>query len=203
MRLARELRDAGHLERAVETGTWHGKTARALADVFSGVITIELSPELHREASEDLAGARVEVLCGHSPKLLAELDRNVPTLYFLDAHWSAGDTAGDVEQCPVIDEIRAIGSGHPRDCLIIDDARLFLYAPGPPLDPARWPTFTQVFDEIRLHRPEHVITVIADRVIAVPARIKPVLDSYGRSVEPKPPLRYRLPIAKVLDKIGL
>lgn len=82
-------------------------------------------------------------------------------------------------ECPLLDELAAIGAGHPHDCLIIDDARLFTSAPPPPHDCAQWPTIEAIFDAMRLQRPQHMVTALSDQVIAVPSSAKCVIDAYG------------------------
>jgi hypothetical protein len=181
LRLATELRDELSLKRAIETGTYRGQTARALAPVFASVLTIELSPSLHERAARALGDVpNVEAIQGDSREVLAGIARaEMPTLYFLDGHWSGGVTDGAGDECPLLGELAAIGAGHPQDCLVIDDARLFTSAPPPPHDPAQWPTITEVFDAIRSERPGHAVTLIGDQVLAVPQRAKPVIDRYG------------------------
>ena len=178
--LATDLRERLQLRRAVETGTLHGRTARALAAVFSEVVTIELSEDLHATASEALRPiAHVRAVQGHSvDRLREEAGAAVPTLYFLDGHWSGGKTAGAEDECPVLDELEAIGPGHPDDCFVIDDARLFTAPPPPPHRAEEWPTIDELFSALRRLHPDHLIAVAADQVIAVPARAKPVLDAY-------------------------
>jgi hypothetical protein len=185
LRLATALRDALELRRAVETGTYRGLTARALAPLFECVITIELSGSLHQRAAAALKDlANVEAIQGHSSDALSGIaQHDTPTLYFLDGHWSGGITAGSDDECPVLDELAAIGSGHPSDCLIIDDARLFTSAPPPPHDPTQWPTIAAVFDAVRLQHPHHAVTLLSDQVIAVPMRAKPVIDEYGARIQ--------------------
>ncbi len=182
-----DLRGRLQLARAVETGTYLGVTARALAGVFPEVVTIELAPKLHQRASIALSDlAQVTPLQGHSCDRLAEVaGAAVPTLYFLDGHWSGGVTKGAEDQCPVLAELAAIGTGHPDDCFVIDDARLFTSAPPPPHVPEQWPTFLEIVDTIRLARPDHLITLLADQVIAVPPAGKPALDAYGLRMQPK------------------
>ena len=120
---------------------------------------------------------------GDSRERLRELvDRRIPTLYWLDGHWSGGPTAGVDDECPVLPEIEHIGKGHPDDCLLIDDARLFVASPPPPHDPAQWPSLVEVFDALRASRPDAHVTIVADTVIAVPARAKDVVDRYAHSV---------------------
>jgi hypothetical protein len=182
LQLARDLFATAGVRRAVETGTFRGVTARSLAGVFSEVVTIELSPELHRSAAERLRDVpAVRALQGDSTRVLREVaDPATPTLFFLDGHWSGGKTAGAEAECPVLEEIAAIGAGHPHDCLLIDDAPLFQSAPPPPHDPALWPTLTEVFDAIRAQRPDHFVTLLADQVLAVPPQARPAVDRYGQ-----------------------
>lgn len=179
--LADELREAVGLRRAVETGTFHGDGARRLARLFPEVVTIELSDALHEQAKVALADvAHVQVLHGRSPERLAELADGTPTLYWLDAHWSLGETAGADAQCPLIDEVRAIGAGNSAvDCILIDDARLFMAPPPPPADPAQWPALAEVMDALREIWPGHFIAVAHDLVIAVPEACKPAVERFA------------------------
>jgi hypothetical protein len=193
--LAVELRDELGLVRAVETGTYRGGTTRDLAEMFPSVVTIELSPELHRAAAAEFAGIpAIRALEGDSASLLPSVaDPRQPTLWFLDGHWSGGPTAGQEAECPVLDEIAALAAGHESDCVLIDDARLFAAPPPPPHDPARWPSLVEVFDALRAAHPDHHVTMLADLVIAVPPTAKPIVDRFGQSLafadESPPPSR--------------
>jgi len=189
--LATDLRDQAGLRRAVETGTYRGLTARSLASVFGEVVTVELSEELFRSATEALRDVpQVRLVQGHSVTRLTELrDAAVPTLYFLDGHWSGGSTEGVDDECPVLEEIAAIGPGHPADCFVIDDARLFTSPPPPPHRPEQWPSLLEVIDALRAQHPDHLITLLADQVLAAPAVAKPALDAYGRKVSTPSPLQ--------------
>jgi hypothetical protein len=192
--LARRLRGELDLERAIETGTYLGETARRLGTIFPKVVTIERSAELYAQAAAALQDVPiVHVLNGHSADRLLELaDPELPMLYFLDGHWSAGMTAGADDECPVLRELSAIGAGNPNDCLIIDDARFFTAPPPPPHDAEAWPTLLEVLDAIRAARPEHHITVLDDQILAVPRAGKAAVDQHGQSLLPgAPPLRWR------------
>ncbi len=186
--LARGLQQQLGLRRAVETGTYRGHSTRALAGIFDTVITIELSADLHRQYAPALdAIPGVSALQGDSRTVLGGLvDPSVPTLYFLDGHWSGGVTAGEEDECPVLDELTTISAGHADDCVLIDDARLFAAPPPPPHDARQWPTLLEVFDALRAAHPGHHITLIDDTVIAVPAAARPLVDSFGQGLlEPK------------------
>jgi hypothetical protein len=186
--LAADLRRRLGLRRAVETGTFRGGTARRLATVFPEVVTIELSVDLHRSAQAALRDTpRVRALQGHSVARLGELtDPDLPTLYYLDGHWSGGATGGSDDECPVLAEIAAIAAGHPDDCVIVDDARMFTSAPPPPHRAEQWPTLMEVVDAIRERHPDHLVTLLADQIVAVPSRARPALDDYGARLRPRP-----------------
>lgn len=185
VQLATDLKGLLGLRRAVETGTYRGRTARALAAIYPAVVTIELSPELHRRAVEALRDVpSVEARLGHSSQVLRDVaDPTAPTLFYLDGHWSGGVTAGEEDECPVLEEIAAIGAGNPNDCLVIDDANLFTSAPPPPHDPKAWPSLTEIFDAIRTLRPDHFLTVLGNQVIAVPEAGRQAVDAYGLRVQ--------------------
>jgi hypothetical protein len=184
LRLASDLVATVGLKRAVETGTYRGRTARSLASVFQAVVTIELSAELHEQAVGALRDVpSITPLLGHSAQVLRDVSEPAtPTLFYLDGHWSGGVTAGEEDECPVLEELAAIGSGHEDDCVVIDDARLFTSAPPPPHERDAWPLLIDVFDAIRARRPDHIVTVLADQVIAVPRRARTPVDDYGQRV---------------------
>lgn len=182
--LVTELQRSLSLGRAVETGTYKGTGTRILAEAFPSVVTVELSEELARSADEALRDlTRVRAVHGDSraelPQLAAE---RVPTLWFLDGHWSGGQTAGQTGECPVLDEIAALGRGHADDCVVVDDARLFAAAPPPPHDPSQWPTLMEVFDALRAVHPSHHVTLLNDQVLAVPPQARPLLNAYGQQL---------------------
>lgn len=188
LELATDLRGRLGLTRAIETGTFRGGTARGLATVFPEVVTIELSEEIHRAAAIALRDTpRVRAVQGHSVARLGELtDPATPTLYYLDGHWSGGATGGADDECPVLAELAAMGTGSPDDCVIVDDARLFTSAPPPPHRAEQWPTLMEVVDALRARHPGHLVTLLDDQVIAVPERARPAIDRYGARLQPRP-----------------
>lgn len=111
------------------------------------------------------------------------MDLHRPALFWLDAHWSGGPTAGEQNECPVLDEIRAINdwSLSAESCILIDDARLFFGPPPPPHKLDQWPTFTEISDTLRVVGDRYV-TVLDDVVIAIPRAYKKVVDAYWRPI---------------------
>jgi hypothetical protein len=170
--LARELASAHGITDAVETGTFLGTSTRLLAKHFDRVTTIELSRLMAWRARIVFATRRnVRVLRGDSSKLL--WPASSPTLYWLDAHWSSGITAGKETECPLLDEIRMTSPGHPSDCYLIDDARLFLEAPPPPHKAEQWPTFDEICAVARTERPDHTVAVARDVIVIAPREVRP------------------------------
>jgi hypothetical protein len=188
--LACDLRDRLGLVRAIETGTYKGDSARILASIFAEVVTIELDPALHKRAADRLAGIpAITAVQGSSRDRLAPLiDRVRPTFYWLDGHWSGGTTAGENDECPVLDELGAVAEGHPDDCVLIDDARLFLEPPPPPHKPDQWPSLDEIVAAIHTTRPEHRVEVRHDIVVAVPPSASDLVDRFASS----PPARASL-----------
>lgn len=138
------------LQTFVEGGTFKGETAREAARRFPRVITIERSDAMFAVAREALSACdNVHLLQGdtrtHLPAIAATNDR---ILYWLDAHWSGGETYGRGDECPLLEELRPIfASG--RDCaILVDDARLFMGPPPKPHAVDQWPTLKEIVEAI-------------------------------------------------------
>ena len=159
----------------VETGTSEGWTAVLAANVFPTVHTIEVNPEFYGRAVRDCRdnpritrhlGLSVE----HIPKILPCLTG--PTLWYLDGHWSGSGRKFGPE-CPVLEEL-ALLRDRPQDVVVVDDARLFDAPPGPPHDPAQWPTMDRVVEAARA--PGRHVARFLDSLIVSPA---PLFCLYG------------------------
>jgi hypothetical protein len=124
-----ELVDSFSIETFVETGTYRGDTIALLADKFKRLVSIELSEEYHKRARERFAHEpRIELLQGDSARRLSTTLNSAsgPTLIWLDAHFSGGDTAKGAGNTPVLEEAKAICAADRRDLIIfVDDLRLF------------------------------------------------------------------------------
>lgn len=113
----------------IETGTYYGQMIKAVAPLFERVHSIELSRELYQKTKNKFAKTKnIDLYCGDSGKILPYLLKKLknPAVFWLDAHYSAGETArGDLET-PIITELEAILNHKVADHIIlIDDARLF------------------------------------------------------------------------------
>ena len=85
-------------EKLIETGTYLGGMIEAQIAAFRNVASIELSKELYQRALTRFDGIEsVHLYCGDSSILLGTMidneDAFVNTLFWLDGHYSGGETA--------------------------------------------------------------------------------------------------------------
>jgi hypothetical protein len=119
----------------IETGTYYGETVAACLPHFEHVYTIELDRALYDAARARFADeARVTFIHGDSYTELRRIASKVggPALFWLDAHYSAGDTAKGPHDPPLPWELRAIVARGQPDVILIDDARHMGLLPGYP-----------------------------------------------------------------------
>ena len=113
----------------VETGTYIGETTAAMIPHFSKLITIELCQKFAEDARRKFAATpSVTVIQGDSTGILPNIcnDLTQPTFFWLDGHWSGGNTAKGDKDCPLLEEVAAINNiCKPRCVIAIDDVRLF------------------------------------------------------------------------------
>lgn len=170
--LLHSLETSGRYELAVETGTYRGDSALALADAVGNCTTIELGTTLAAAASARFASdPRITVMQGSSRDVLPDVVRRLtgPTFFWLDGHWSGGETAGADDPCPLAGELDAIASSPlAPDCLVaIDDARLFGFPRRNQPDGGAFPGMLEVLrtlDEMSL-----CPYVVDDVILGVPA----------------------------------
>jgi len=183
--LIRELKRHLPLEVFVETGTFEGDTVAQVRELFETLHTVELS-EKYFEISRQrfLHDPAIVVSQGHSPDWLKQLvprllDQTV--LYWLDAHWCVAEqTAGEISQCPLIEELRAIGGLNPQSVLMIDDANLFLCPPPHPHESSQWPPFDLLVRELRALSPIHEMMVLNDVFLFYPGSVASAVQRYAR-----------------------
>jgi hypothetical protein len=116
------------LTRFVETGTYLGGGVDwALGQHFAQILSCEYSGRLYDKAVARFAGQdRVQLRCDDSAHWLSTLNLSVPSLYYLDAHDSGGETQFvPGRPIPLIEEMRALTGGDiTRSVIAIDDERL-------------------------------------------------------------------------------
>lgn len=113
----------------VETGTFRGEMIQAQREHFQKLISIELSEALYQACRARFAGdLKVQLHQGDSGLKLGEVAGGLdqPALFWLDAHYSKGDTAGAGTVAPIMKELACIAPRNQyKDAILIDDARLF------------------------------------------------------------------------------
>ena len=179
----------------IETGTYHGNTAAWAAKLFKRVFTIEKSKKHYEQAVEKYGEVEnIDFLLGDSRTQIERIVETLPgaAVFWLDAHWSGGETYGGKDQCPLLEEIEAIQEITSDVYLFIDDARLFLSAPQPPHNAEQWPNISQVIEALRLRSQNDYIVVIEDCIISVPAHSKSMLVEYCQQINQKAWDDYRM-----------
>jgi hypothetical protein len=170
----------------IETGTYMASTALWAADIFKEVYTIELSDVFYQRAIRKYGNiTNIKFLQGLSSAVLNNvLSAEIPpALFWLDAHWSGGDTAGEDTPCPLIDEVKLILKANSEHFILIDDARQILSAPPESLKkPSDLPTLNEVIGALDSLGPRYTI-IWRDVIISVPIQnresIYHFIDSKG------------------------
>lgn len=116
-----------------ETGTLFGETVINIHPFLKNIVTVELSLEhyMHFNATKlNMNLSNVHNFYGDSiimlPGLLLALDPG-NTIFWLDGHWSAGDTARGLKECPLLEECKYIDMfcKSQKCTILVDDYTLF------------------------------------------------------------------------------
>lgn len=126
----KKYQDKYRYDTIVETGTYLGDMVEAQKHNFKKIYSIELSANLYKMAVERFKDDfNVTIIQGDSGKVLPSILSNIhkPVIFWLDGHYSAGNTAKGNTECPILEEIEAIFKNRKfNDILLIDDARCFI-----------------------------------------------------------------------------
>ena len=169
-----------NIETFIEAGTFQGVTAVWASTLFKNVFTIELSEQLYTNTSANYQHIQhIKFLYGHTVEHLKAIVPQLQgsALFWLDAHWSGGITAGQEEECPILRELQIIKESEWEHFILIDDARLFLSPPPAPHQLEQWPALHEVIAELLTFKSQYVV-VIEDAIICVPENAKSVLGTY-------------------------
>ncbi len=157
----------------VETGTHEGITTGFMAPLVKRAISIELAPQYHEKAKLFLAEyPNIELHLGDSADLMPSIVASLQgvSVYWLDGHYSGGQTALGHRVSPLLEEIVAIFThGEDNAVILIDDVRLFDGVEYPGLD-----TIHQIAD---YYWPGAQIEVLHDILRVVPAKLAPMISA--------------------------
>jgi len=125
--LIKQMKSSFNTDILIETGTLNGECAYNASKYFKEVHTIELAEELFEMARKRVEN-RSNVYCylGDSSELLLPILESVDgtVLFWLDAHYSGGNTACGINGDPIIYELNQIGvSKRFKSIILIDDIR--------------------------------------------------------------------------------
>lgn len=129
--LQKNIKDYGVF---IETGTFCGNTIFMMEPHFNKLHTIEISEKYFLDFEKNKNGLgklKINNHLGDSvkiiPKLVKILDENDKCIFWLDGHWSSGDTGKGEKDCPLVEECRAIDATYKatEGIILIDDYRLF------------------------------------------------------------------------------
>lgn len=112
----------------IETGTYNGDTIFNLESYFDKLYTIEYSEKYYNNTKNKYYGNKINFILGDSSIIFEELLPTIhdKTIFFLDGHYSGGDTGQSTKDCPLEEEITHINNLFKNDAIIIiDDFRLF------------------------------------------------------------------------------
>jgi hypothetical protein len=113
----------------IETGSANGEGIIAAMNAgFPLIHSIELSQRYYDFCKREFANyPEVDLHLGNSlkwlPRILANI--NERCVFWLDAHWCGGETAGKGMQVPIMGELKIIAGHHIKGhTILIDDIRL-------------------------------------------------------------------------------
>ena len=112
----------------IETGTYNGSTIFSMEPFFTSLHTIEFSEMYFEKTRHQYQGNKINFILGDSGVVLNNLLKQIeePIIYFLDGHWSGGDTGKSDQLNPLLTELTHINNFSKREgIVIIDDCRLF------------------------------------------------------------------------------
>ena len=183
-----KLKEKYNLQDFIETGTYHGNTSVWASRYFQNVITTEYSKETYEKTVGKYGTVNnVNFVLGDSRAVLKVLvpQLNRPALFWLDAHYSGGETYGQDDESPLIEEIQAISISKYDHFILIDDARLFTSPPPQPHRIDQWPSIDEVIEALMSGNHKYYIVIIEDVIIGVPGYAKELVANYCQEVNTK------------------
>ena len=187
----------------VEGGTYKGGTAKSMGEKFRKIFTIEKSDIMFEIAKENLKDTNnITLLKGDTREHLDSIiANNENILFWLDAHWSGGDTYGEEDECPLIEELDIIFKYNKNYVILIDDARLFLAPPPYPHNFNNWQSLTDIMKAI----PESwELIEFEDVIYLFPKEINNEFKSFLQNIVTKQQQNNKYPLLqRIFNKLGV
>lgn len=150
----------------IETGTYLGEMVEYQAQNFKQIFTIEIADVFYDFSSKRLRKyENISVIKGDSSIVLEEVCEKISEddriLFWLDGHYSGGQTGKGEKECPIYEELTGIFKTRAdKDVILIDDARCFN-------GEGDYPTVSELSMFIRQERPNAVIEIKDDMIRVV------------------------------------
>lgn len=115
----------------VETGSYTGDGIQDALDAgFERVVSIELSEKFYKRCVERFKNnPNVVIIHGDSADVLYDAIKSIstPITFWLDGHWSDGETAYGKKNSPLMEEFAQIAKHHIKNhTILIDDMRCWV-----------------------------------------------------------------------------
>jgi hypothetical protein len=162
------------IDHFIETGTHLGTMPFSLSKCFSKIDTVEISKNFsdriyatieRQEGEVRELFEKINFHTGDSREKLKELllDNDEQCLFFLDAHYSGGETEFNDSVCPTLEELAAIENHHRNDHLIvIDDLKTFV-------EDSAYPSPETVCEKLLEINSNYNIVYFVNMIVAFPA----------------------------------
>lgn len=115
----------------IETGTYLGEMVEYQANNFKKIFSVEIADIFYEFSSKRLKKYKnISIIKGDSSTVLGkvckEISRDDRVLFWLDGHYSGGQTGKGEKACPIYEELSCIfETREDKDVILIDDARCF------------------------------------------------------------------------------
>ena len=122
----------------VETGTYWGEMDKHVYKTFDYLASVEIQKDIYEKNLISFKDYdKLHLYNGDStvqiPIMLKDIkeaykNRDYKILFWLDGHYSAGDTGKGEKDTPILEELRGIKESNIGECIIlVDDARCFVH----------------------------------------------------------------------------
>jgi len=182
------LKNHYRISNFIETGTYKGDTSSWAADYFMKVVTIEASEEFYNASLERFQREKktnIYLYKGISSDILSDFDKLEinylvePTIFWLDAHWSRGNTFGKETNHPLLKELSLIRQSKVGHFIFIDDVRLLCHPCDMNLH-SEWPLLGDVFWILVNENVKYNFSILGDCLFVFPdiRDIKLILNTF-------------------------